>query len=1165
MRLKSISLSGFKSFVDPTTIALSHNICVFVGPNGCGKSNVVDAVRLVIGESQATHIRGDSLSDVIFEGTDLRSPTVQASIELIFDNSDQKISGPYASYSDVALRREIYKDTRSKFFLNGRTCRRRDVQDLFLGSGFGARGYAIVEQGFVERLVEARPEELRQHIEEVAGISKYRERRRETEKRIRDTNENLERVRDHSAELSRHISRLSRQAREAQRFTELKDRERLARARLIVCRIRALDMTIAEHDQVVNRVQLEFQRGQTALQTTRTKIDGLREEEADVNESFNTVQGEAFEARSRSSRIEEEVSSRRLRITDLEREVRQLNSRRDNLARELAEDMSATEELVEAQDRIESERKGAQERTESANARVNDVQANFNSVQGRWNELLQEISEVERNRQVAQASLTSNAASLEELEVRQERAKHDVDLPIERDAIEALEQELASVDLTRKSIQESLERRESELELLDSQGQADENSRLELDKQLLSTRDQLATKAAFLESALGRQHTEEHRDWLTQFDLVDNPRVGEVIEVAPEWRKALEMVLGERIKAIPVPDLTNIFKQMSEDVFGDFMIVETALINSSSSSQSLLNQVSEGRDFVAPMVAGVFACESLHEALQMRTTLALGESAITKSGIWVGRHWIRVSGDVSDQQGVMQIRESIELLQAKLSRLESENELIQDKIRKRQERSTQLRNESRITQRELHEHASKFGSIQLELQRKQLQMAENRERRERALAELERIDKREDELQGESSKHKQTIKRLTSDLQTFAEERELVESERNQLSNELERVVVQSRNFGEEFRELDVKFNTTISRRESLQQSSIRRENDLLDLDRQLARLRSNRNELTEEIEKFAKERDSALSSYADVENRLNEIKSIRDRLVFDIRESSNMAVLQERNVQEIQQKLEGYREKQIQLNADRSHLLNDVVSTQHSYEEVAENLSDGDTEEALTRSLRRISNRIERLGAVNLAAAEDLAVLSDEHELVLKQVEDLEVSQSTLQQAIEKIDRETLSMFEETLKLANERLQKVFKNLFDGGTANLVLTDEDPLSAGISIQAQPPGKRNKSVHQLSGGEKTLTAIAFIFAMFELNPSPVCVLDEVDASLDDSNVERFVSLIGEMSKDVQFLIISHNRVTMQAAESLIGVTMQEAGVSRLVSVDLETAFESAMN
>lgn len=1165
MRLKSINLSGFKSFVDPTTIDLPRAISVFVGPNGCGKSNVVDAVRLVIGESQASHIRGDSLSDVIFNGTDSRSPTVQASVELIFDNADQRIAGPYAKYSDISMRREVFRDTRSKFFLNGRTCRRKDIQDLFLGSGFGVRGYAIVEQGLISRLVEARPEELRAHIEEVAGISKYRDRRRETEKRIRITNENLERVRDHSAELARHISRLDRQAREAKRFAELKERERLAQARVIAHQVHSLGATLDAQDKIVTTTQLELQKLQTALQATRTNIDRLREEEVLVNETFNKVQGEAFEARSRSGRIEEDISSRQSRISDIEDEASLLTDRRDKLSEEFNEDSNALLEIEQNHKHVERARSDARVRMDEANKLVIEAQNTYDSWQGNWNRLLQNISDLEREKQYAQASLSNMSSNEDELQKRKVRAQSDLELDLDYVLVESIERKLAEAEGLRTQTQETLNRREQELGELERKRVIREKSRNEIEQQVNATRHRLAAHVAVFERAVGRDATQENTDWLRARSLDDKPRLGEQIEVEAEWQRALDVVLGDDVKAIPLEDLEEQTPHLNEEIQDGFILVEPTSIQSNSLKNSLLSHVTKGRESVASLIGNVYAYESLSEALAVRLSLQDHESVVTREGIWIGNCWIRFPGDSGDERSVMELRAVIDSLETQVEKLDAEYDSVRQDLERDQDQIAGLRVETRNLQDELSEHHETHSTLRLELQRKQLELAETKEKHERAQTELNLISSREEELFSESERHTNTVKRCTSQLSVLEDERALLDPDRTKIVSHVEVSISDAQEAGEKFRELDVRFNTMLSTQESLQRSATRRQSDIQELDRQIEKLHLTRNEIATEIEQLRNAQTKALEAYAEVERSLRDVQVERDRLLHNIRENSNNAVLQERQLQEAQQELETHREKLIQLNADKNHLLSDLAATQHSYEEVLAELTERDNEVTLDRALHRILNRIARLGAVNLAAIEDLAALREEQELVTRQVEDLELSQQTLLRAIQKIDSETLSMFESTLENANERLGDVFGKLFGGGSAQLVLMDEDPLTAGVAIRAQPPGKRTKSVNQLSGGEKALAAIAFIFAMFELNPSPVCVLDEVDAPLDDNNVSRFTQLIKEMSEDVQFLIISHNRATMRMADSLIGVTMQEAGVSRLVSVDLETAFESAMN
>ncbi len=1163
MRLKSINLSGFKSFVDPTSIELPHDISVFVGPNGCGKSNVVDAVRLVVGESRASQIRGDSLSDIIFNGTESRSPTVQATVELLFDNTVQSITGPYASYSEISLRREIFRDLQSKFYLNGRACRRRDIQDLFLGSGFGARSYAVVEQGFIGRLVESSPDELRSHIEEVAGVSKYRDRRRETERRIAATNQNLERVRDHNAELNRQVARLERQVREANRYSILKDRERLAQAKLIAFQIRQVDSTINDQDARVRKSQLELQQHQTELQNIRTTLDGLRNEESEVNESFNAVQGEAFSARAKSGRIEEEVESRRIRINDTQTELTAQNERRRKLIDELKRDRQALLAIDQSKDELESNRNTARNLASSANESVENAQAAFDQWQVRWNELASEAGELEREKQYAQAVAASNSSMLDELFERRRVNMRALEQSEVDDDTQALETQLAELASERETEQRNLADTERELTDLRASNETDEASLRELEQDLLSVRDQLTANVAILDSVVSGKGTTGETELDFGLGMQDQQRLLEQIEVESGWEKAVETVLGPDIGAITVNALRDIHEKLDEQLMDRATVVEPISDGVSRDPRSLLSHVSKGSEVVAAVIGTVFACDNLEQALQLQLSLRAGERVVTRSGICIGKHWIRFPGSVEQEKSLIEIRESTEILRTQLASLQEQYDSLRQKIQDRIHRRSKLGDHAQVVRDRLQELAARHESLQLQLQRNQMLIAEDRDRRVRTNEELQKIDSRIRELQASSAEQSQRVSESADRLARFTELRQQLEAERVENAQRVESALSEARTHGDKYRELDVQFNTAISNRDSLQRTCTRLESDISELDRQIGRMGATIETLETELRSLGTQREEALRTYSEVDARLREIRTARDQLTFRIRENSGNAVLTEKMVEDKQSEVETERERQIQLNAEREHLIRDLVPTQHSFDEASQHLHDQEDGTTLQRALDRITNRINRLGAVNLAAESDLKDLTAERDLVVQQIEDLELSQETLQSAIRKIDQESLTLFQDTLERANEAFHKVFGKLFGGGNAALQLTDEDPLNSGIAMRVQPPGKRTKNVNALSGGEKSLAGIAFIFAMFELNPSPVCVLDEVDAALDDSNVERFIKLIKEMSDFVQFLIISHNRATMQVAESLIGVTMQEAGVSRLVSVDLEQALETA--
>ena len=1162
MRLKTINLAGFKSFVDPTKIELPHDICVFVGPNGCGKSNVVDAVRLVIGESQASLIRGSALSDVIFNGTDSRPPTAHASVELIFDNADQQFGGKFAAYNDISLRREVFRDTQSRFFLNGNTCRRKDIQDLFLGSGFGARSYSIIEQGLIGRLVEARPEELRAHIEEVAGISKYRDRRRETERRILTTSTNLERVRDHNAELSRHIERLERQSREAKRFAELRDRQRLLEAKVVVTRITALDRLLEEKEGFSRAANLELQRHRTLLMSTRTKIDQLRVEEAGVVEKFSLIQGKVFEARAREGRLEEDLRNQNVRLVENQEEFDSLQSRLNKLAKDLNNDTRA---LAEVKRQIEVEtpkRTEAQKAVNSANKRATNAQQTAQSIQNRWDELQARINELLQTKQYQDATLTHIESNLNEVKTQRTRVLSDLEVQADTQDSKSMKFELATLEKECSALRESSSVLEEAVDVIETDWKSAELSRDHLEEKLQSVRSSLAANEAVLESALRSGQSTSDSTWLATNNLDKNPKLVELIEVERGWEKAIETVLGDEIRAISVHDLDVLSRRLTEGIDEPFTLVKPLGSYTPRDKQLLINRVTSGQQFIAHRLAGVFEAQSLESAFDRQRSLKQSESVITKSGIWLGQNWIHVSSTQSDDKSLMQVKDAIKSLASESNQLEEDHRSIKLRLHELTESRLNLQEELRETQKVYEAKDSIRASLILQIQKVEMQRAEVQVRQSKLQSELQLIDARLNELHQNFENQRERTQLCNSEVEELTVLSAELNQERKQGMDDVRTAIERAQKAGDAYREFDVRLNTLVAERESLENSCSRLNTSAKELENRKLSLSDLRNELESGLATLEKDRQMASRTCRDVESQLHDVQLERDSLVFNIQENSSRAVLQERESQEQQQSCDKIREEIIRLTSEKKFLVSELDATGHALDSTQAQIDQNDTPDKLKDALERVSRRIERLGSVNLAAPQDLAVYTEERDLVLRQMDDLQNSQETLQDAIAKIDKETMSMFEDTLSRANEKLQEVFSKLFGGGSAQLVMTEEDPISAGISLQAQPPGKRNKNIGQLSGGEKALCAIAFIFAMFQLNPSPVCVLDEVDAPLDDANVLRFIELIQEMSHSVQFLIISHNRSTMQVAESLIGVTMQEAGVSRLVSVDLESTFES---
>lgn len=1154
MRLKSVKLAGFKSYVDPTVIDLPHNVTVVVGPNGCGKSNIVDAIRLGIGESQASHLRGEGLEDVIFDGSDTRARSGQATIELLFDNQDHKIGGSYANFSELALRREISQDTPSKFYLNGRRCRRRDIRDLFLGSGFGARSYSVIEQGFVGRIVTAKPEELRVHLEEVAGVSKYRERRRETEKKIDTTRENLERVKDHATELARQISYLERQAREAARYSDLREKERSVQAKLVVLKVQTVEAQIEEQEASMQEVSLHVQQELAKLQSIRTDLDTLRVREADCMEQFNTVQGESFEARGVLARVEEENRQRKQHRDEAVQARQKTTETLSEQEIALTNQSSQISTLHNELSQMEDDRNLVATRCVDARKMFTDTQDAVESWRPDWENFLKEFNE------------KSNELSLQ----TDQRTRLQQELDVIDHRIEELDELLATnenendnAQLTElkneleTELQTTLHRikiHDDELEALEQLDVRDEEHRRTLERELSEIRARRSALTALIEQTLKTDSTGTNEQ-TTHQELFAQPRVGEVIAVQSGYEKAVEVVLNSFLPAITVNSITFEKEGLKDLCESDIVLVAPA--SDSKTGSRLADVITQGQEYVPELCSDVFVEEDLDAALARQKLLKPHESTVTKSGIWMGRTWIKFSGSTHDSGSVIEHRAELQELNSLHERKAQEQQEKLTTISVRTQQRTQIRETDRELRQLQNDLNSRLAETRAQIEREKLEHYQARVRSTNAQNERDSITLRKSNLEQEISSQDNYISKLKIEAAKLDKERAVLEVKEQENNDLLSAALEEDRAAQAEHHRLDLEYNNLQARIESYTLSSQLLANNIDELKLRLRTLDQQIAEDENTMQKLEVQLADAVKQSAVVDQRLATVRTDRDAILRQIRDSNVSESQQQLRTDQKQQELQNSREEHIQLTSKREYLLTELAGLDVDLADARASLDDSDDEESLTRVLNRTQSRIEKLGAVNLAATRDLDTRKAEYETYQSRIEDLELSQDTLEQAMQKIDKETLALFNDVFSRASEMFQKVFARLFGGGRAELILTEEDPLTAGVSMRVQPPGKQIKNRNQLSDGEKALAALAFTFAMFELNPSPICILDEVDAPLDTNNISRFGKLIHSMANDVQFLIITHSRGTMNFAESLIGITMQEAGVSRVVSVDLE--------
>ena len=1165
MRLKQIKLAGFKSFVDPTTVSFPGNRCAIVGPNGCGKSNIIDAVRWVMGESSARQLRGEALTDVIFNGSTTRKPTALASIELTFDNSDGRIGGEYADYSEIAIRRQVTRDSQSAYFLNGTKCRRRDIMDIFLGTGFGPRSYSIIEQGMISQLVEAKPEDLRVYLEEAAGISKYKERRRETETRIRHTEENLDRLNDVREELARQLEHLQRQARAAERYRELKEDERKVTAELHALRLVSLEASLHARETEIRALEVALERAIAEQRGVDAEIEKSRSLHTEHSDEFNKVQGRYYQLGADIARIEEAIAYNQQRVQQLELDLDSVSQRRKETERQLAMDeeqiRALRSALEEAGPKVEAARAEDQRSNvalEAAEARLNEWQASWEAFNERaaanQRESDVEASRIEHLEQVLQR-LRARAAQLDD------EARNIVTGDTSDDIGElaaGIEAETAALKAAELDMEHCLAELGASREDLVIREQVLEEARGDVQ----TLRHELASLEAIQRAALGRTEGAAD-DWLRAHQLTDAPRVGEGLSVVTGWERAVETVLGDRLQAVHVKSIADYARHVTSLEHGLVMLFEGGNVAASTDALPLLSSYVKSSVALGSLLSGVHAAQSLAVALDHRSKLGLGESIITRDGVWLGPDWLRLDRGEDIGHGIIERGQQLDVLRERVEQAELNLTELQGRVADGRARVETLD----LRRTELH------GTINALSQTLGQLRADHGVHRVR----LEEADARRERLRREAAETEQQVAHEAGRLQTarerliqaeharegFEADRAVLTTAREANTQAVEQARQQARSDRDRFHALNGERQNLVSRLDATETARQR-------LLRQQQELSDRHGELTAGVESsqaplptLRGELDGKLAERLAVEHKLGDVRRALETAELQVRELEGKRGQHADAVDGVRSSLETARVDRQGLHVKRSSLVEQLEATGLALAAVRETLPPDATEAAWTEQLERIANRIQRLGPINLAAIEEFESSSERKQYLDQQHGDLTEALETLGNAIRRIDRETRTRFKETFDAVNKGLGERFAKVFGGGHAYLELTGEDLLDTGVTLMARPPGKRNASIHLLSGGEKAMTAIALIFSIFQLNPSPVCLLDEVDAPLDDSNVVRFASLIREMSEGVQFIVITHNKLTMEMADHLMGVTMNEPGVSRLVSVDVEEAAQMA--
>jgi len=1168
MRLNQIKLSGFKSFAEPTTFQLPGQLVGVVGPNGCGKSNIMDAVRWVLGESKASELRGESMQDVIFNGSGQRKPAGRASVELVFDNADARAGGQWSTFAEIAVKRVLTRDGSSSYYINNQPVRRRDVQDVFLGTGLGPRAYAIIGQGTISRIIESRPEELRLFLEEAAGVSKYKERRRETENRLKDTRENLTRVDDILRELSNNLERLEKQAEVAAKYRTLQDDGTLKLHQLWFLKAR----DAAGEEQRVKTAAAEATNALEArlaeLRRVEAELETVRQAHYAASDALHDRQGALAEAALEVSRLEERiryvVDSRKraeARLSDLQAQNSQWGERQ---ATAVAEQEDIAERMVTADEGAETLHAQAEEQSfqlPTLEDAVRGASASANQQRGAAAQVQQQI-------QVLAAESRSVEEQSRQFKGRRERLaseRQGLQSP-DADKLGALQQQAAAADEARELADARLHELQEQVGGLDEQRRAAQEA-VNSESALLA---QLGARLNALRALQEKVQTEgKLKPWLAKHGLDGLPGLWTLLHIEGGWETALEAALRERLSALAVGRLETV-RAFAADApparLAFYSTPPAALPGKPHSLPRLadllrLSNTDEHAGLNALLgdwLEGVYTAASIGDALAVRSQLTHGEVIMTREGHAVSPYAVSFYAPDSEQAGLLARAQEIE----NLDRQQRAQALINDDTKSRSVRLEAAYTEASLrlqgTRKEAVESQNRGHQLQVELLRlTQLAEAAN-SRREQLGEELAEIDAQLEALEERRAIGEARFEELDIELgnvqqhhaeledTVIAAERRLAEAREQQraLERQAQEARFQARSLGARRDELQRTLETASAQVAANVASGQQLELELGTLNDAAA----------------SAGLQTALALKLDRERALGAARSEYDELSARLRAADEQRLSLERSLDPLREQITKLQLEMQAAQLGGAQYLEQLAAAEVDMEALAVSVEQGSVKLwGLQTEIDRIQKDINALGAVNLAALDELTSSRERKTFLDAQVADLNEAIGTLEGAIHKIDLETRDLLANTFNQVNEHFGRMFPKLFGGGNARLVMTGDEILDAGVQVLAQPPGKKNSTIHLLSGGEKALTAIALVFAIFQLNPAPFCLLDEVDAPLDDANTERYRSLVTEMSKATQFLFISHNKIAMEMAEQLIGVTMQEQGVSRIVAVDMEAA------
>jgi chromosome segregation protein len=1170
LRLTQIKLAGFKSFVDPTAIATPGQLVGIVGPNGCGKSNVIDAVRWVLGESKASALRGESMQDVIFNGAGDRKPVGRASVELAFDNSDGRIGGQWGQYAELSIKRLLARDGDSNYYINNIPVRRRDIYDLFLGTGLGPRAYAIIEQGMISRVVEAKPEDLRIFLEEAAGVSKYRERRKETEGRLADTRENLARVEDIRQELGNQLARLGEQAKVATEYRELESRLKQSQQMLWFAKkqdaARGRERCTAE----IATLTTALDALQADVRAAEANLESLRVEHYAAGDALHEKQGGFYAANAEVTRLEQQLAFARDSETRIAQQVAQLT---ETIAALEAQRVALADEQSEANKTLAqatAERDRAGVSADDARAALPPLDNAVTVAAKSQEDLQQKIAQIDQDIRVAETRRDNIARNIVQLATRREKLDaelSELSAPTST-PIAQVEEQLAQENADLASKQAAQDALATTVQSLQDRQRAASEA-WQRDSKLLADLEARSQALAALQAKIGRG--QDIDGWLAEHQLTDAKRLWHALDIDRGWEDALEAVLRERLNALELGRLDDALSWIAGDRprtrVAAYAASETAVarLRPATFPDSLLAKVKLRKPEIARWLSdglhGIRCRDDLATALAQRDTLGPGEAFVTPEGHLVSAQGVSLFAPDSELHGVLSRQRELDELAGAIAAATSACADARAAL-------DTVEFELKEKQQAYHDESLALASQQrrchdLELELVQLkQAAEAAEKRRAQIAEETADVARQHDAELEAQRAVDgEIADLQSRLHDESAQRDVANAAREQAEAALaeghERLRIaelaaQEANFAE--RSCHDKIAELARRGDSLV-AQVEQQQTLL------SQATGERESIDWTPVEEALQRQLAARGQA--EQALAIARDAVETLGASLRAAEEARLVAEQKLDPARAKIQ-----EMQLKEQAAVLLEQQFTEQltDAHADVAvlpEQLKTWGSARTLPSEIERLTSAIAELGAVNLAALDELSQTSERKSYLDSQAADLTEAMATLESAIRQIDRESRELLQQTYDRVNANFARLFPMLFGGGQAKLVLAGEEILDAGVQVIAQPPGKRNTSIHLLSGGEKALTAIALVFALFQINPAPFCLLDEVDAPLDDPNTDRFCKMVRDMAGETQFLFISHNKITMEMAQQLVGITMPEPGISRVVAVDIAEALEMA--